>query len=75
MTQVFSHSSCGCGLSAATTGAASFRSWNGASPVMTPDIRMYSSVQMPRLPSMPIGMLRAGSLASCATVETPSKPI
>ncbi len=40
MTQILSHMSSGCGLSAATTGAASLSCAMGTSPVMTLDIRM-----------------------------------
>ncbi len=74
-TQIRSHASCLCASSATGTGAASLSCAYGTSPVITLDISMYRTVQIPRLPSMPMGMLRAGFLASCATVETPSKPI
>src|SRR5271165_4799026 len=75
MTQLDSHRSCGCDSRATATGAASVSCLNGTNPVSTLDIRMYSTVHIARLPSMPIGMPRCGSLASWATVDTPSKPM
>src|SRR5580704_6429881 len=74
MTQLESQASCGCDSTAMATGAASFNCMNGTKPVITLDIKMYNTVQIARLPSMPIGIPRCGSLASWATVEMPSKP-
>ena len=44
-------------------------------PVVIPATRMKSTVQMAREPRMPIGMSRWGFFASCAAVETASKPM
>src|SRR5277367_2180868 len=50
MTQLESHSSCGCDSRATATGAASLSCLNGTKPVSTLDISMYSTVQIARLP-------------------------
>ena len=44
-------------------------------PVSTADTATYSIVQTTRLAMMPIGMSRCGFFASCAAVETASKPM
>ena len=44
-------------------------------PVSTSVIATYSSVQTTRLTRMPMGMSRWGFFASCAAVETQSKPM
>ena len=44
-------------------------------PVSTAETATYSTVQTARLARMPIGMSRCGFFASCAAVETASKPM
>ena len=44
-------------------------------PVRTPATKMYSAVQTTSETMMPIGKSRCGFLASCAVVETASKPM
>ena len=44
-------------------------------PVSTRLTTTYSTVQMTSEPRIPIGISRIGLLASCAAVETASKPI
>src|SRR5258707_14467708 len=46
-----------------------------ATPLSTCENNTYRIVQITSDPRMPIGMSRCGSLASCAAVETASKPM
>ena len=63
-------------LSMATATGAATPSWvYGTIPVRTTAKSTYSTVQMASEPMMPTGMSFCGFLASCAAVETASKPI
>ncbi len=56
-------------------GASMFTSRHGTMPVRIAATEMYSTVQIRRERIMPIGKSRCGFLASCAVVETASKPM
>jgi hypothetical protein len=46
-----------------------------ATPLSTCEKSTYNNVQMTSEPRIPIGMSRFGSFASCAAVDTASKPM
>jgi hypothetical protein len=48
---------------------------NDTMAVSSPATRMNTSVQIASEPRIPVGMSRCGFLASCAAVETASKPM
>ncbi len=56
-------------------GASMFTSCQGTMPVRMPATMMYSTVQTRSETMMPIGKSRCGFFASCAVVETASKPM
>ena len=55
--------------------AGSTKSVHGATPVNTCPNKMYKIVHTTNEPKIPIGISRFGFLASCAAVETASKPM
>src|SRR5579871_928879 len=57
------------------SGSATSSRWYGTMPSSTTATAMYSTVQTASDPRMPIGMSRAGFFASCAAVDTASKPM
>jgi hypothetical protein len=62
-------------LNAAPTGATLSMSVYLTIPVMTAETAMYRTVQMLRLPIIPIGRSLWGFFDSCATVVTESNPM
>jgi hypothetical protein len=61
--------------SAVIIGSAVPNVFHGATPVITIEIAMYSTVHTIRLMTMPNGMSFAGLRASSAAVETASNPM
>ena len=62
-------------MKARAIGASILMSRQGTMPVRTAATEMYSAVQISSEAMIPIGKSRCGFFASCAVVETASKPI
>ena len=61
--------------SAVIIGSAVPNVFQGAMPVITTEIAMYSTVVTSKLMMMPNGMSRGGSFVSSAAVDTASNPM